>query len=500
MTTETNRDLLQERLEFLEIDAKSSETLTALRPSLDSILGPVLDQFYIKMAAHPKLSRFFKDKAHMNGAKAAQTVHWGRLADGRFDGAYVDSVTSIGKTHARIGLEPRWYIGGYSALLIGLMRGILLRHWPSRFGRGKIEALADKLASVIKASMLDMDYSISVYLEALEAERRKLADERAQIENEQKYALEQLSQGLHALSTGDFQSRMTTELPENFRRMAEDYNRTVDQLSASFLSIRHASQEILDGTDNIARASGQVAQRTSEQAAGLQQSSTALEQLSISVGQTATNALKASTAVEETQARARDSGDVVNQAVDAMAAIERSSSEISQIIGVIDEIAFQTNLLALNAGVEAARAGDAGKGFAVVAQEVRQLAQRSADAAKEIKALILQSSSQVHHGVDLVSNTGAALTDMIERVSSINTFVADIATSARDQAVALNEVNLATRTIDTLTHENAEMMERSSAETQRLRGEVAGLVDLLARLKTGEADSIGTAILARAAA
>jgi methyl-accepting chemotaxis protein len=167
-----------------------------------------------------------------------------------------------------------------------------------------------------------------------------------------------------------------------------------------------------------------------------------------------------------------------------MAEIEKSSTEISKIIGVIDEIAFQTNLLALNAGVEAARAGDAGKGFAVVAQEVRQLAQRSADAAKEIKRLISQSSHQVNEGVGLVSNTGTALADMISRIDTIHSIVSEIATAAKDQATGLKEVNQATQSMDTLTHQNSAMVEQTSAETQRLRGEVAGLVQLLGQLST----------------
>ncbi|MBO3758826.1 globin-coupled sensor protein [Ciceribacter sp. L1K22] len=475
---------LSERLAFLDLDEKSCETLTELRPTLDTELGPVLDAFYAKVGAHPRLARFFRDGSHMAAAKNAQVGHWGKVASGRFDRAYVDGVTSIGRAHARTGLEPRWYIGGYSMLLVGLIDRVLHKHWPFRFGRRHAEALSRKLGALVKASMLDMDYSISVYLEALEQQRQQLEQDRQRYEADQKVAMDHLRKGLEALARGDFESKMTTDLPENFRQMAVDYNQTVERLNESFAAIRRASEEILDGTENIAGTSGNLADRTNRQAAGLQESSTALQQLSVSVSQTASNAQRASAVVKDAQDQARSSGAVVDKAIDAMAGIERSASEISKIIGVIDEIAFQTNLLALNAGVEAARAGDAGKGFAVVAQEVRSLAQRSADAAKEIKALITQSSDQVNVGVDLVSNTGSALTDIIERITAINTIVSDIATSARDQAQALNDVNLATRNIDELTQQNADMVGQTSHETQRLRSEVAHLVALLGDLRT----------------
>jgi methyl-accepting chemotaxis protein len=267
--------------------------------------------------------------------------------------------------------------------------------------------------------------------------------------------------------------------------MAEDYNRAVAALRTSFASVRATSGEILQGTAVIAKGSDDLALRTAQQAAGVEESSAALQQLSVSVGQTAANAEKASDAVRDTQQKAKNSGELVNSAVSAMAGIEKSSTEIAKIIGVIDEIAFQTNLLALNAGVEAARAGDAGKGFAVVAQEVRQLAQRTADAAKEIKKLISESSVQVNEGVGIVSSTGEALSDMITRIDIINRFVADIAAAARDQATGVNEVSVAIRNMDTITQQNSGMVERTSSETKRLRSEVESLVGLLQRFRTG---------------
>ncbi|MEZ2130885.1 MULTISPECIES: methyl-accepting chemotaxis protein [unclassified Sinorhizobium] len=475
---------LKERLDFIELDERARQNLKELRPTLAELLGHALDKFYDKIAKTPKVATFFRDRGHMEGAKKRQEAHWGNLANGNFDSSYVAGVVAVGKAHARIGLEPRWYIGGYAMLMSELVKGIMEKQWPFMFGRQHAKMLADKLSAVVKASMLDMDYSISVYLQALEDERRKLEEERARIDADQALALDHLRRGLEALSRGDLQSSLPHDLPGNFRLMAEDYNRAVEALRGSFTAVRESSGAILSGTGAIAKATDELAMRTAQQAAGVEESSAALQQLSVSVNQTAGNAEKASSAVRDTQEKARNSGELVTSAVSAMAGIEKSSTEISKIIGVIDEIAFQTNLLALNAGVEAARAGDAGKGFAVVAQEVRQLAQRSAEAAKEIKNLISQSSTQVNEGVSIVSNTGEALGDMIRRIDIIDKFVADIAAAARDQATGLNEISVAIRNMDSITQQNASMVERSSTETRGLGDEVDKLVRLLSTFKT----------------
>ncbi|TCL72226.1 globin-coupled sensor protein [Rhizobium sp. BK251] len=485
MKSENFDNALKERLDFIEIDDEARRTLREMRPTLTGLIGGALDKFYAKISKTSSVASFFRDKTHMGGAKSRQEQHWSNLASGNFDSSYVAGVTAVGKAHARIGLEPRWYIGGYALLMSELIAGILEKHWPFVFGRQHAKALSVKLTAIVKAAMLDMDYSISVYLDALEGERRKLEEERARAEADQATALEHLRQALEGLSRGDLESTLPSDLPGNFRQMSDDYNRAIGALRSSFGSVSKSSGEIMGGTEAISQATDELAMRTAQQAAGVEQSSAALQQLSVSVGQTAANAEKASQAVRETQQKAQSSGALVTSAVSAMAEIEKSSTEIYKIIGVIDEIAFQTNLLALNAGVEAARAGEAGKGFAVVAQEVRQLAQRSADAAKEIKTHISRSSTQVNEGVSVVSNTGEALGDMIRRIDVINSFVADIALAAKDQAVGVNEVSVAIRNMDTITQQNSGMVERSSAETRRLRDEAENLVDLLRKFRMG---------------
>jgi methyl-accepting chemotaxis protein len=199
----------------------------------------------------------------------------------------------------------------------------------------------------------------------------------------------------------------------------------------------------------------------------------------------AANASEAAKVVEITRGAAETSGMIVKQAVAAMGGIKTSSSQITQIIGVIDEIAFQTNLLALNAGVEAARAGEAGRGFAVVASEVRALAQRSADAAKEIKALISASTTQVDGGVELVDRTGLALQEIIQKVSNIDQLVKEISASSKDQAVSLAEINTAVGELDKAVQQNAAMAEETTAAAQTLKKDTNELTGMVGRFQTG---------------
>ena len=296
-------------------------------------------------------------------------------------------------------------------------------------------------------------------------------------------AITAIADGLAALAEGDLTRHVTAQLSPKTTKLKTDFNAAVDRLSEMLAVISGNAVAIRTGTGEFAHAADDLSRRTEQQAASLEQTAAALSEITATVKRTAEGSNHARSIVSTARADAERSGAVVRDAVTAMGEIEKSSQEIGQIIGVIDEIAFQTNLLALNAGVEAARAGDAGRGFAVVASEVRALAQRSADAAKEIKALIQTSTSQVSQGVKLVSETGQALGRIVEQVGEISVTIVEIARSAQEQATGLAEVNSAVSQMDQVTQQNAAMVEQSTAASHALMQEAEQLSQLTSRFQ-----------------
>ena len=459
-------DELGQRLEYYGL-ANEQAALKRVGRKVAASLDGALVRFYATISAMPAIAGLFSGRGQMDSAARSQKNHWLTLFDQGFTESYLKRATMIGRVHAEIGLDPRWYIGGYGIILDQLIQrmvapGLLgLLPWKRRQAR--------ELSLLVRASLLDMDLALSSYFEAEGASRD--------------VALGRMGEVLQALAQGDLTARMS-DLPGAYACAEDDFNAAMDSFQQMMAGIVSGIGSISTASAEIRTASDDLALRNEQQAARLEETSAAMNQVTGSVRGTAESARDMQQAIAGAHHEATEGGAVVARAVEAMAAIEASAQQISQIITVIDGIAFQTNLLALNAGVEAARAGDAGKGFAVVATEVRALAQRSADAAKDIKQLITTSSTQVEAGVQLVGQTGTVLDRIVTKVGEVNELVSSIAEAASAQAENLQHVNAAVIEMDRMTQQNAAMVEQSTAASRGLADEASGLLRLVSRFES----------------
>ncbi len=355
-------------------------------------------------------------------------------------------------------------------------------------GRMAAAVEAFKIAAIEKRRV---DAEAEASRSALEAERSTRERREAEQHAKAQQAVAALGAGLAKVAAKDLTYRMSADIAEDYRELQRDFNTAIAQLEQAMTGVTGRTGAIHLGTQEISTAADDLARRTEQQAASLEETAAALNEITATVRQATTGANHAREVVDAARSDAEKGGVVVNKAVDAMGDIAKSSKQISQIIGVIDEIAFQTNLLALNAGVEAARAGDAGRGFAVVASEVRALAQRSAQAAKEIKTLISNSVTQVDRGVALVAETGKSLDRIMTEVNDINAVVGEIAAGAEQQSSGLDAVNAAIAEMDKTTQQNASMVEESTAANHSMSQEVEQLASLIGQFHVGRPQAAG---------
>jgi methyl-accepting chemotaxis protein len=299
-------------------------------------------------------------------------------------------------------------------------------------------------------------------------------------------ALDDLIKMLDALAEGDLTRRIAAEYQGDFAVLKDNANKTAERIGSTVADIKAATHEVTNASAEISTSTTDLSQRTEEQAASLEETSASMEEIATTVKKNAENAQQANQSAANAREVASRGGQVVAKAVDAMGQIESSSRKISDIIGVIDEIARQTNLLALNAAVEAARAGEAGRGFAVVASEVRNLAQRSSQAAKDIKDLITSSNSQVQDGVELVNKAGTALAEIVDSINQVAHIVADIATASSEQATGIEQVNKALTQMDEVTQQNSALVEENAATAKTLDQQANAMSERVAFFRVGD--------------
>ncbi|EJC84250.1 methyl-accepting chemotaxis protein [Rhizobium leguminosarum bv. trifolii WSM2297] len=417
---------------------------------------------------------------------------------------------------AAIGLAGLLVVGAISFVLTGIANPVTqitasMRQLAEGDTSSEIPfaGRADEIGSMAGAVEIFRQAAITnkrMEMEAEESRKQAEADRIAAQEKAESDAAERLrvatsglAAGLRRLAAGDLAFRLDDAFAPDFEALRHDFNQSVTQLGGALMSISNSITTIDDGTREISSGAGDLSKRTEQQAASLEETAAALEEITANVANSSKRTEETRRVATEANRSAAMSAEVVSHAEEAMERIETSSRQISNIISVIDEIAFQTNLLALNAGVEAARAGEAGKGFAVVAQEVRELAQRSASAAKEIKGLIQNSSQEVESGVKLVRDTGQALTTIGGFITQINQHMDAIATSAKEQSVGLSEVNIAVNQMDQTTQQNAAMVEQSTAASTSLAQEAQKLRELVGQFRLDDAVSNQSAILRSAA-
>jgi len=321
-----------------------------------------------------------------------------------------------------------------------------------------------------------------------ETERSENAERTVAAAEAQSHAVNRIAQSLEKVADGDFTSHLD-DLGPDFEKLVTDFNRMVDAVAASLSEVKTASMSVDTGSAELANSADTLAGRTEQTASSLEETAAALHEMTSTVKESSDRAAEAGSMVSKAKQDAASSAMVVRDAISAMDRIQQSAGKISQIISVIDEIAFQTNLLALNAGVEAARAGEAGAGFAVVAQEVRELAQRSADAAKEISQLIDESGREVETGVKLVNQTGDSLMSIESQVNDITDRIQTIIGGYREQSTGLDEINTAVVTMDQATQQNAAMVEETNAACQELRAQGSKLNRIIERFRINETSS-----------
>ena len=465
-------DHLTSRLAFMEFTAKQQATLRAVQPVIGAIVGQALDRFYARVAQTPETKRFFRDDAHVARAKSAQEAHWSRIASANFDADYYASTRRIGATHARIGLEPRWYVGSYAIAVEELLRAVYRRSslWRRALGLFRRPSAGEAGIAVVKAALLDMELSLSIYFEEAQVERN--------------VAIARLEEALTALSKGDLANEVS-DMPATFSGLQKSYNGTIAKMRAMIGAVNESAMRIDSGAMEIAKATEDLAERTQSNAASLEQTSAAVSQMDERLRTTAEVSQGTVECADRAFATVAEGRSIADHAVQAMGRVSDCARGIDTVIEGLDKIAFQTRVLAMNAAVEAGRAGDAGRGFAVVADLVSALAMRAEEEAKRAREQLTNTQDEIAGAVDAVRQVDGALAGISENVGQVHGLLDTMARDNGAQATAIAEVAVAIGSMDRSTQQNAAMVEQTSAATRNLAIEVGALAEMAAAFQIG---------------
>jgi methyl-accepting chemotaxis protein len=427
-------------LRFADLNQEQCEMLRKYRSMLEPHVKAGLSDVLVKFETMPECSPSFDNDSQIDRLHDLQTAHWTVLTDARFDSLYAERVKILSDAESRMGIEPRWHIAGHAIVLEKMVSGLLAEQKHGMMLPGtkrKNRELAEAIRAVVRLVMLDTEISVSLRFNEM---RIKHAQDLArQREDDRSGITAILGSVLKKFSEGDLSVRVEGDIPEEFKPLADDLNNALAKIGATLTATNASLRDAYRVTERLTGEGKMLADVSQQHAQQVSGASALLSELIGNSTKTSEQINLAQNAAVSVERAATDGGAAVGAAINAMADIEKSAEQIGKIIGSIDEIAFQTNLLALNAGIEAARAGDSGRGFAVVAQEVRALAQRSAEAAREIKDLVSITKHQVEAGVRTVNQTQSAIGGVATQVSGVSEMISSIAVRTKDGAERLHQ-------------------------------------------------------------